>query len=79
LKRELKGLGVPNIYLGVTFEKLYLLTPSKKEVIKYFPLSKISNIQSYPMQIIFDFMSLRLNLKFLTHQSYEVPHHPKRR
>lgn len=44
LKSELKGVTFPNVYLGINYQKLFLLTPSKKEVIISYPIQRVSDV-----------------------------------
>ena len=73
-KDELKIAVYPNIYIGVTYQKLFFLTPLSKEVFKEFSLDNIEDIKSFPSQINFIYKKTNLHFKFNTYQSYEVPY-----
>lgn len=61
-----------NIYLGVKYDKIIFLTPSKKELIRTFSHHDIQKILIYPASIQFKFKQYEMEFRFNTSCGYEI-------
>lgn len=71
----MKKLGLeiyPNIYLGVGFQSLYFIGPSRKEIFRVFDFKTIKSVKSYPLAIVFSFDNFKDEVRFNTSESLAV-------
>ncbi|KAM3146817.1 hypothetical protein pb186bvf_000971 [Paramecium bursaria] len=62
----------PNIYLGISLDKLYFFDPKRKQEFRSFSFKQIISIKSFPSQIIFEIENQKHPIRLDTYQSYEI-------
>ena len=61
-----------NIYLGIKYDRILFLTPSKKELILSFSHYDIDKTSVYPACIKFTFKKYDMDFRFNTSSGYEI-------
>ncbi len=61
-----------NIYLGIKYDAIYFLSPSKKEILRSYSYDDIDNVEPFPKSINIKIKSDNIEFIFKTGQSFEI-------